>query len=185
MLRSILLALMEVRETVWAKRWQRDAADSVPLGANLVALLAQAIAENVPLVEPVTVEELDQTLRRIPDNTGLGSDCVQPGAIKHCRILDSIMRAGVLPWGLLYVIIALLPKDGAALGRERPISLLPMIVRVPDRLFYGELCAWCDSAHGFWDRAIANCSALRSAIHTCLMMEIAHIKGIRGGISSH
>ena len=50
---------------------------------------------------------------------------MQQGAIKHalvdakqefCRILDSVMRAGVLPWGLLYVIIALLQKDAAALG---------------------------------------------------------------------
>ena len=49
MLRSIPSALMEVREAVWAKRWQRDAADSVALGAELVALRAQAIAEDVPL----------------------------------------------------------------------------------------------------------------------------------------
>ena len=71
---------MEVQEAVWAKRWQRDAADSIALGAQLVAWRAQAIAEDVPLLEPVTVHKLDQTLRRIPDNTGLGNDCVQPGA---------------------------------------------------------------------------------------------------------
>ena len=92
------------------------------------------------------------------------------------------MREGVLPWGLLYVIIALLPKDAAVHRSERPIGLLPKIVRILDRLFYGELSAWCDSAHGFWDRAIANCSALRSAIHTSLMMETAHIIGISAGI---
>ena len=182
---------MEVREAVWAKRWQRDALDSVALGSELVALRNQALAEDTPLLEPVSVHKLDQTIRRIPDNTGLGSDCVQPGAIKHapveaklefCRILDSVMREGVLPWSLLYVIIALLPKDGAALGGERPIGLLPINVRILDRLFYGELSAWCDSPHGFWDRAIANCSALRSAIHTSLMMETAHIMGISAGI---
>ena len=92
------------------------------------------------------------------------------------------MREGVLPWGLLYVIIALLPKDGAALGRERPTGLLPIIVRILDRLSHGELSAWCDSVHGFWDRAISNCSAPRSAIHTSLMMEAAHIMGISAGI---
>ena len=89
---------------------------------------------------------------------------------------------GVLSWVLLYVIIALLPKDGAALGGERPIGLLPIIVRILDRLFYGELSAWCDSAHGFWDRAIANCSGPRSANHTILMMETVHIMGISAGI---
>ena len=57
------------------------------------------------------------------------------------------------------------------MGGERPIGLLPIIVRILDRLFYGELSAWCDSAHGFWDGAIANCSALRFVIHTSLMME--------------
>ena len=80
------------------------------------------------------------------------------------------------------MIIALLPKDGAALGRERPIGLLPIIVRILDRLFCGELSAWCDFAHGFWDRAIANCSAQRSAIHTSLMMERAHTVGVSAGI---
>ena len=152
MLRSTQSALMEVREAVWGKRWQRDAPDSLAIGARLVALRNRAIAEDVHLLEPVTVDKLDQTLRRIPDNTGLGSDCVQPGAIKHapveakqefCRILDSVMREGVLPSSLLY--IALLPKDGAALGGVRPIGLLPITVRILDRLFYGELSAWCDS----------------------------------------
>ena len=123
-LRSTPSALMEVREAVWAKRWQRDAPDSVAIGSELVALRNQALAEDLPRLEPVSVHKLDQTIRRIPDNTGLGSDCVQLGAIKHapveaklefCRILDSFMREGVLPWGLMYEIMALLPKDGAAL----------------------------------------------------------------------
>ena len=58
---------MEVREAVWAKLWQRDTPESVALGAEFVALRNQTIAEDVPLLEPVTVQ-LDQTLRRIPDN---------------------------------------------------------------------------------------------------------------------
>ena len=92
---------MEVREAVRTKRWQRDDPDSVAIGSELVAMRNQALAEDIPLLEPVSVHKLDQTMRRIPDNTGLGSDCVQPGAIKHapveaklefCRILDSVMR---------------------------------------------------------------------------------------------
>ena len=171
MLRFTPAALMEVREAAWAKRWQRDSADYFALVAELGSLRAQEIAEDFPHLEPVTVEKLDQTLRRIPDNTGLGRDCVQPGAIKHarvdakqdfCLILDSIMRAGVLPWGLLCVIMALLPKDGA-LGGERPIGLLPIPVRILDRLFYGERSARC--VH-----------------HLHPMMETAHIMGINAGI---
>ena len=48
-LRSTPSALMDVRDAVWAKRWQRGAVDSIALGAELVALRAQAIAEDVPL----------------------------------------------------------------------------------------------------------------------------------------
>ena len=134
---------MKVRDAAWAKRWQRDTADSEALVAELVSLRASAIAEDVPLLDPVTVDKLDQTLRRIPDNTGLGYDCVEPGAIKHapfrakhevCHILDSIIRTGVLPWGLLYVIMVLLPKDGAAWGGERPIGLLPIFCANPGPL---------------------------------------------------
>ena len=116
-LRSTPSALMEVREAAWAKRWLRNTADSQAFVAELVSLRAQAIAEDVLLLDPVTVDKLDQTLRRIPDNTGHGCDCVEPGAIKHapvdakrelCLILDSVIRTGVLPWDLLHVIIALL-----------------------------------------------------------------------------
>ena len=148
---------MEIREAPWPKRWQRDTPDSVALFAELDSLRAQAIAEDVPLLDP---EELDQTLA--------------PGAHKHapadskqefCLILDSIIRIGVLPWGVLYVIIALLPKEGAALGMERPIGLLPIPVRILDRLFHIELSAWCDAAHGFWDRARARSSASRQQSH--------------------
>ena len=86
MLTSTPSALMEVREAVWAKRWQRDKADSIVFVPELISLRAQAIAEDVHHLEPVAVEKLDQTLRRIPDNTGLGSGCVQPGAIKHAPV---------------------------------------------------------------------------------------------------
>ena len=50
---------MEVREAAWAKRWQRDTADSVALVAELGSLRAQAIAEDVPLLDPVTIAKLD------------------------------------------------------------------------------------------------------------------------------
>ena len=49
------------------------------------------------------------------------------------------------------------------------------------RLFYDVLSAWCDAAHGFWDRAIANSSALRFAIHSNHIMGTAHILGISAG----
>ena len=68
------------------------------------------------------------------------------------------------------------------MGGERAIGLLSIFVRILDRLFNDELSAWCHAAHGFWDRAIANSSALRSAIHSNLMMETAHIMGISAGI---
>ena len=47
-LRSTPSALMEVREAAWAKRLQRDSADSEALVAELASLRALAIAEDVP-----------------------------------------------------------------------------------------------------------------------------------------
>ena len=44
MLRSTPTALMQVREAAWAKRWQRDTAESFALVSELVSLRAQAIA---------------------------------------------------------------------------------------------------------------------------------------------
>ena len=76
----------------------------------------------------------------------------------------------------------LLPIDAAAFGGERPIGLLPLLVRILDRLFYDQLSSLCDVARGFWDRAIAKSSAPRSAIHTNLMMETAHVRGISAGV---
>ena len=99
---------MEIRETAWAKRWQRDTADCEGLVSELGSLRTRAIGEDVPLFEPVAVDKLDQTLRRISDNAGLGRDCVEPGAIKHvrgyarqefCHILERVIRSGALPWG--------------------------------------------------------------------------------------
>ena len=101
-LRSTPSALMEVREKAWAKRWGRDTVQAVMLAAELDSLRTKTIEHNVLLLDPVPIEKLDETLRRIPDNTGLGCDCVQPGAIKHaledaqnrsfCIILESIMK---------------------------------------------------------------------------------------------
>ena len=135
-LRSTPSFLMEVREAVLEKRWQRDAPDSVSLVVELVAVRAQAIAGDVPLLEPVTVDKLDQTLRRIPDNTGeIDQSACFP---KSFELWIGCFTVNFLPGVILLMV--------------------------------------------FGDRAIANCSALRSAIHTSLMMETAHIVGISAGI---
>ena len=129
----------------WRAMWGQLPDEALTLTAEGFLARASAIAEDVPLLDQVTVDKLDQMLRRIPDNTGLGSDCVEPGAIKHapvgaihelCHVLDCIIRNEVLPWGLLYLVIALLPKDGAAFW------LLPIFVRILNRLFYDQLSAW-------------------------------------------
>ena len=58
-LRSTPSVLMEVREAAWAKRWLRNTVDSQAFVAELVSLRAHAIAEDVPLLDPVTVDNLD------------------------------------------------------------------------------------------------------------------------------
>ena len=69
----------------------------LPSGPSFLPCVPQAIAEDVPLLEPLTVEKLDQTLRRIPDNTGFGNDCVQPGTIKHA-LVDAKKRNFAAYW---------------------------------------------------------------------------------------
>ena len=57
--------------------------------------------------------------------------CNQVPSNSTCRGETRILpHSGQRHGSLLYVIIALLPKDGAALGGERPIGLLPIIVRI-------------------------------------------------------
>ena len=184
MLRSTPSALMEVREAVWAKRWHRD----VPVAIN--PNWSPAKTKRLPRMSLSWSQCPSTSWNKPSDAFQATQDSVlivcnlEPSSthLEFYRILDGVLREVILPWGLLYVIIALLPKDGAALRGERPIGLLPTIVEFWIGCFYGELSARCDSALGFWDRAIANCSALRSAIHTSLIVETAYIMGISARI---
>ena len=91
---------MEVREAVWAKRWQRDAPDSVAIGSELVGAAKPSTCRAYPSLGASFLPQVGPNHETHPRQR-LGSDCVQPGAIKHapveaklefCRILDSVMR---------------------------------------------------------------------------------------------
>ena len=68
------------------------------------------------------------------------------------------------------------------LGENDQTACFPYLCEFRIVCFTVNFALGVDSAHGFWDRAIDNGSALRSAIHTSLMMETAHIMGIGAGI---
>eukprot|EP00974_Lingulodinium_polyedra_P118366 11166885-Lingulodinium_polyedra.AAC.1 len=71
---------------------------------------------------------------------------------------------------LLRILIVFLAKPA---GGERPIALLPMLVRLWDRARRGVLQKWSEEKAQHWDSAVRGSSALRSALLTCMLDESA------------
>ena len=66
----------------------------LPSRPNWLPCVPKQLLKTLLFWNQQTVEKLDQTLRRIPYNTVLGSDCVQPGAIKHA---PGAAKTGTVP----------------------------------------------------------------------------------------
>ena len=69
----------------------------------------------------------------------------------------------------------MLPKPTSG---ERPIALLPILVRVWDRCSRCHMQEWCEQKAGFWDSAVKGSSALRSALMANFMDETSVILGM-------
>ena len=112
-------------------------------------------------------------------DTGKGSDNVSPDFVKALplkakeeiiMLFNDVMKTGAWPWQWLHVLIALLPKPQ---GGERPIGLLPFLMRLFCRMQREETRSWADGAQGEWDTAVRKSSALRAALLRSLQIEIA------------
>ena len=79
------------------------------------------------------------------------------------------------PQQLLYVWYVLLTKLSGKIepGEERPIGLLPMLVRVWERIRRPGPANWCQQRAGHWDAAVAKSSALRATILSMVLDETA------------
>ena len=127
----------------------------------------------------MTLQGFHEALFTFNKRTGKGSDQVGPDFFKALpreakleivATFNAIQSAGVWPWQWLHVLVLLIPK---AAGGERPIGLLPFLVRVFFRMCRGETRKWADARHGHWDTAIRGSSALQAAIKRALRIECA------------
>ncbi len=122
---------------------------------------------------------LEQALKKIPDATGLGGDHVEPSFLKNLpkvakqklvELMQEWEESMALPEQLLYNFVALIPKPDWS---DRPITLLPILVRLYFKMRLCELNGWCEENQKKWDAAVKGKSAVRAALQELLMDEIA------------
>ena len=140
-------------------------------------LLIMAIqGEELP---KVTLQAFHEALYTFANGTGLGSDRTSPAMIKALpleakeelvALFNAIQDCAAWPWQWLHVVVALIPKPQ---GGERPIGLLPFLMRVFFRVHRDGTRRWVDATAGSWDTAIRNSSALRAALLRALDIESA------------
>jgi hypothetical protein len=76
---------------------------------------------------------------------------------------------------LVYNVIKLLVKPE---GSDRPITLMPMVIRIYFKMRGKETRAWGTSQQKHWDAAVRGSSALRAAMVAKLMDEMAPLEGL-------
>ena len=134
----------------------------------------------------MTLDQLHEALYTFPRDTGKGSDNINPDFVKALprqakqeiiELFNEVLESGTWPWQWPHVLIALLPKPQ---GGERPIGLLPFLMRLFLRMQRESTRDWADSASGEWDTAVRKSSALRAALLRSLEIETA-ISELAGG----
>ena len=97
-----------------------------------------------------------------------------------CELLNGIEKAGTWPWQLLSTSIMLKPKPD---NSDRPLGLLPMMVRIWEKIRQPPMQAWCRERAGPWDQAVERSPALRCALIRCAMAEAAAEFGMDAALS--
>lgn len=171
----------EHKRLTWSEWWCARPHGIQLLLKRLPDLVELARSENLPAP---TLAEVDDALFTFKDSTGQNVDGVGPLFIKtlpregrqdFANLIGACQTLFAWPWQAYCVLGALLPK---ADGGERVIGLLPMVCRVGIRVHRGRTRKWCAERARFWDFAVAESSALRSAIITQLRIDLADSEGI-------
>ena len=120
---------MERAKNEWTQYWETD-----------------ADCPQLPVQPPprITLQQFDNTVRRMSDNKAKGADGWRPSEIAALpmkakqQLIDYYHHAEQAGyWGphMQHVLIALIPKPGATHeGQLRPIGILPMLYRVTVKL---------------------------------------------------
>ena len=117
----------------------------------------------------ITRQQIKGAIDSFALTAGSGADAWQPGVLRQLseeavqgllEMFNSIEQQVLWPPQLLLVIIAMIPKEVG----ERPIALLPLLVRLWQRCRKAHGRAWCQAKHGPWDDVVAGSSAVRAAL---------------------
>lgn len=102
----------------------------------------------------VTPEEIDLILHNIKSNA-FGSDCLSPIMLKYClpcispyvtHIINTCLERGVFPSAWKQALVQPIPKvnNPASLSDLRPISILPVLSKILEKIIYKQLYAYVD-----------------------------------------
>jgi hypothetical protein len=160
----------------WVKRWTNKGGYTKELNEaiDMLQVLAEHARKHAPQ-EPLSVKMLDMALAKTKRSTGLGCDGWDPEAIAAAppeakeqlvKMMQQWEDNGTVPLQLLYNIVKLIPKPG---GGERPITLMPLLVRLLFKMRGYVTTEWCEKRARHWDGAVRGSSALRTAVHNLLL----------------
>ena len=157
---------------------------------NLRALQSlRRAAEEQGSMLTITITMLDTALRASRRRAGKGHDMLGPADIlalpeqgrRHlCELLNQIEKACTWPWQLLSTSMMLKPKPD---NSDRLLGLLPMMVRIWEKIRQPPMQAWCRERAGPWDQAVERSPALRCALVRCAMAEAAAECGMDAALS--
>ena len=174
-----------LKARTWWEKWQRQK-ERRSLLEREISLLEQSVreaAEEEIDAQKYTVEDIDRALATMKTSSGMGGDWWDVAALRMAPVgakeqLAEMMtkwrRQGLLPIQLMYNIVKLIPKPG---GGERPIALMPMLVRLYFRLGKGEEQEWLDAKVKHYDKAVKGSSAVQAALGVLFKDELAAGKG--------
>ena len=154
----------QARKEQWQALWQVTDGSSEQEEAYMRDLLS-AWAEleeekKKEVLEEMNIQQLHEAIFTFARLTGKGSDNTTPDLIKAMplqgkfellKLFNSIQARGAWPWQWLHVIIAQLAKPA---GGERPIGLLPFLMRISFRMKREDTRAWAAVNQGKWDTAV-------------------------------
>ena len=130
-----------------------------------------------------TIEAVDDALCSFNEDTALGLDGLGPRFMKKlprkgreqlAELIGESARKLAWPWQCLANLAILLDKPA---DETRAVFLNIFFFRLIVRLQRGQTREWSKERSKYWDHALANSSALRSAVMQALAVDLAELGG--------
>ena len=182
--------LMDKKAMGWARYWSRDVANADKISAVYNLARKEALKQDFDS-SWFSVARVSAVIHSSRKGRATSLDCISMSDLLSlpreaiatlASLLKSVGEGLAMPAQLLSPAVGLIPKPKSS--GDRPITITSVVYMLLIKLIDQSFSSEADKICQFWDTAVKGSSALSSALHRCVLDEIAVNEGAQA-VTAH